>query len=132
MEARPMKKQRRTQSPPSTSTSLALELYIFVTEYSAMTHDTACELLESVMPDIDWESLAETEERRKGRIVNIYKAEDGIEEEDLWMIITMLPDASIAGRFEELVGRLLGKGYGDAIELLKLVPTLERVVPAGE
>jgi hypothetical protein len=131
MEERPMKKQRRNQGLPSTSTLLALELYIFVTEYSAMTHDTACELLESVIPDIDWESLAETEEHRNSRMVNIYEAEDDIEEEDLWTIVCMLPDASIAGRFEELVGRLLSKGYEDAVELLKLVPKLERVVPAG-
>lgn len=96
-----------------------------------MTHDTACELLESVIPDVEWESLAEMEEHRNTQMVNIYEAEDDLEEEDLWTIVSMLPDASIAGRFEELVGRLLSKGYEDAVELLMLVPTLERRLPAG-
>lgn len=96
-----------------------------------MTHETACELLESIILDIDWQALAETDEHRNTRMVNIYDAEDDLEEEDLWTIVSMLPDASIAGRFEELVARLLSKGYEDAVELLMLVPTLERRLPAG-
>jgi hypothetical protein len=105
------KRQQLSTHEVAPPTLLALELYIYLVTYTALSHDDVCVIIHLIMQEVDWEMMAILDEARDLRVPNIYDEEDDVDEEDLWTRIRGLPDDRITDSFNDLVYRLDAMGF---------------------